>query len=275
MRLIVLYIILFSVPFSLIGQVEPDSNESSESVNIFMASLGYTSNSNNSRNANTIKMPALLSTLTYYNKSGLWASANILNYQNASELTYDAEFQLGFQKSFQEHFDIDVYYSNRNFKGDLAYEGINYDHSITVAGAYRLNNFTVDLDNEYMFGLENNYFLDISLSYDFSIEGILSKRDYLIISPTIIGSLGTTYWISDAMDHVWGGHSGGHHMGGFEPDNEFDYQRFSLIIPAMYSLGSFTISGGWFYSIPSLDLKDQNWGNQSGFLVSLIYSAIF
>lgn len=275
MRLIFLYIVLFSIPISLIGQVEPDSKESSESINIFMASLGYTSNNNDSRNANAIKMPALLSILSYYNKSGLWASVNLLNYLNTSESTYDAEFQIGFQKAFLKYFDIDVYYCNRNFKGDLAYEGINYDHSLTVAGTYRFKNFSADLDNEYMFGIENNYFLDISLSYDYSIEGIFRKSDYLIISPTISGSLGTTYWISDAMDHVWGMPGGGHHMGGFEPDNEFDYQRLSLIIPAMYSMGSFTISGGWFYSIPSKDLKEQNWSNQSGFLVSLIYSAIF
>lgn len=275
MRSLFLYIVLIFIPFTMLAQVGADSSDGDDSYNFLLASIGYTSNSDGSRNANAIKMPALVSTLSYYHNRGIWTSANLFKYQGTAEFTYDAELQLGYQKSFMKNFDISVYYTNRHFSGENAYTGIDYNHSFTANGTGRLSNFSLDLDYEYMIGKTNNYFLDISLSYDYSIEKILSSEDYLIFSPTIIGSSGTTYWISDAMGHVWGDHGGGHHMGGYEPDNNFDYQRISLILPVMYTLGSFTISGGWFYSIPSEFLKEQNWSNQSGFLVSLIYSAIF
>ena len=231
-------------------------------------------NNNNHRNPNAIQMPAFLTNLNYYSKSGLWTSANYTKYFGAPENTFEIEFDLGYQKTLFDNLDVDLQYTHHIFRGDLAYEGISYSNSVSLSGDYRLRNFSLSLDNEYMIGDNNNYFLDFGLSYDIEVSELLTSTDYLGFSPSLITSFGTTYWIPDTMEHVWGNHAGSGHMGVYTPENPFDYQRMSLILPLLYSIRSFTFSVGWYYSIPSKTLKEQNWTNQSGAIFSLIFTPI-
>lgn len=276
MRNFVFIFMLLGLPLTIRGQEIPDSAGATKQPGFLLTSLSYTSNNNNnSRLANAIKMPAIMANMAYYSNIGVWASINYFKYLVPDTNTYEVEFQIGYEKSFLDKFDIDFSYTNRQFRGDHAYEGIAYKHSLALSGTYRLGGLSAIVDNSYMIGPTNNYFLDLSLSYDFKFDGFLFKSGYLMLSPTLTGSFGTSFWVPGTIDNIWGHHMGGGHPPEFVPRNKFDYQNISLILPLQYTLGSFTLTGGWYYAIPSKILKEHSWTNQSGFLVSLSYSVIF
>ncbi len=267
------------IPIAGQAQEKKDSAGVTKDPGFLLTSLSYTTNNNSSRMTNAIKMPALMANAAYYSNIGLSASASYFKYLSPDTNTYELEFRAGYEKTLFNHLDVEVSYTNRTFRGDEAYEGISYRHNLGISGAYRLGDLTLNADNSFMFGATKNYFLDLSLSYDIKFDRFLLKNGYLAISPTLTTSFGTNYWIQGTIDHIWGnGHGGGPggmHPGKFVPKRNFDYQNFSLILPVQYTLGSFTLSGGWFYAIPSRTLKDLKWTNQSGFLVSLNYAFIF
>jgi len=276
MRTFFAYIILFLLPYALRAQGEAESTMVNKDSGFLLTTLSYTSNNNSTRLVNAIKMPALMANMAYYSNIGLYASGDYFKYMEPTTNTYEFELQVGYEKTFLDKFDVDFSYTNRHFKGDLAYEGISYGHNLELSGSYRLLDFTATVDNSYLIGQTNNYFLDLSLSYDFKFDRFLLKSGYLAFSPTFTSSFGTTFWMPGTIDHTWGNHHmGGNHMGEYVPARNFDYQNISLILPVQYTVGSFTLSAGWFYAIPSRTLKEQNWTNQSGFLVSLSYAVIF
>ena len=124
-----------------------------------------------------------------------------------------------------------------------------------------------------MIGETNNYFLDLSLSHDFTFERFLLKNGYLAISPSITGSFGTNFWLPGIIDRTWGHHGGmGHPPPFVPPARKFDYQSVNLILPLQYTISHFTLSLAGFYAIPSKILKQHLWTNQFGVLVSLSYS---
>lgn len=275
MRTFLFYILLLMLPCRLGGQVEPDSSALAQQPSFMLTSLSYTSNNNNTRLTNAIRMPALMANMSYYSNTGLRVAGDYFKYLAPDSNTYEVELRIGYEKSFNDKFEIDFSYTNRIFRGDLAYEGISYKHALALSGSYLLKGFTASLDNTFMIGPTNNYFFDLSLSYDFKFDGFIFKSGYLVVSPTLTGSSGTNFWIPATIDNVWGNQQNGYHNGQYVPKRKFDYQNISLILPLQYSLGKFTLSGGWFYTIPSRTLKKQNWTNQSGFLVSLTYLVIF
>ncbi len=275
MRTLFAYILMLVLPLALHGQSKDSTAGASKDPGFLLTSLSYTSNNNSSRLANAIKMPALMASLSYYSTIGLYGAVDYFRYLAPDTNTYEAEFKVGYEKSFLDKFDLDVSYTNRQFRGDQAYEGISYKHALGLSGTYRYKKLSAIVDNTFMTGQTKNYFLDLSLSRDFTFEKVIFKSGYLVLSPTLTTTFGTNFWIPGTIGHLWGSHPGGLHPGQYLPDKDFGYQNFSLILPVQYSLGSFTVSGGWFYTIPSKTLKDLQWTNQSGFLVSLSYVVIF
>jgi hypothetical protein len=266
---------LLFFPLILNAQEVQDSVEKPGQPGFLLATAGYSSNHNVAGIANAIKRPAMMGSLAAYTKWGWWGSVNYSNYVSALNPTWESEAEIGFEKTWKDQFDLDASYGFRLFRGDSIFVGIPYNHSLELSGAWRPHNFTLSVDNSLFLGRMPNYFLDLSLSYDFRVENLIFKNSQLVISPTATFSFGTTYWIPRMIDHTWGDHGVGNPHKPFEPKKEFDYQNFSLILPVQYSLGNFTLSAAGFYAIPSSELKGQRWTNQSGFLVSLSYALIF
>jgi hypothetical protein len=272
------YLFLTSIllfPFILNAQEVSDSAQTGSQPGFLLASFGYSSNHNVAGIANAIKRPALMGSVAAYTKWGVWGSATYSNYLSALNPTWEGEAEIGYEKTWKDQFDLDVSYGYRLFRGDSIFVGIPYNHSFEVSGAWRPKNFTLSLDNSLFLGREPNYFLDLSLSYDFMFENLIFRNSQLVISPTAALSFGTTYWIPHMIDHIWGDHGPGNPPKPFKPKKDFEYQNISLILPVQYSLGSFTLSAAGFYAIPNSELKGQRWTNQSGFLVSLSYALIF
>lgn len=276
---ILVYTLLLLMPLAGHAQEKKDSAGVTKDPGFLLTSVSYTTNNNSSRMTNAIKMPALMANAAYYSTNGLSASASYYKYLSPDTNTYELEFRAGYEKTFFDHLDVEVSYTNRTFRGDEAYEGITYRHDLGLSGAYRLGDLTLNADNSLLIGPTKNYFLDLSLSYDFTFDRVLLKNGYLAFSPTLTASFGTNFWVQGTIDHIWGKGRGvgpgGMHPGTFVPKRNFEYQNFSLILPVQYTVGSFTLSGGWFYAIPSATLKEMKWTNQSGFLVSFNYAFIF
>ncbi len=272
MRNIFAFILLILLPNALSAQIGTDTARVSKDPGFLLTSLSYTTNNNSSRLANSIRMPALMANLSYYSNIGLYGSVDYFKYIAPDTNTFEAEFNLGYARTFLDNIDLDVSYTNRQFRGDQAYQGISYNHALELSGSYRLKNFSATVDNSFMIGETKNYFLDLSLSYDISFDRFLLKSGYLAISPSISGSFGTNFWLPATIDRTWGHHGGMGHPPPFVPARNFDYQSFSLILPVQYTLGHFTLSCAGFYAIPSKLLKSHLWTNQSGFLVSLSYA---
>lgn len=275
MRNLYAFILWLVLPNALSAQIEADTVRGSKDPGFLLTTLSYTTNNNSSRLANSIRMPALMANLSYYSNIGLYGSVDYFKYIAPDTSTFEAEFKLGYTKTFLENIDLDVSYTNRQFRGDKAYEGISYNHALELSGAYHLKGFSASLDNSFMLGETKNYFLDFSLSYDFTVDKFLVKSGYLAISPSITSSFGTTYWLPGNIDHTWGNHGGMGHPPVFVPETKFGYQSTSLILPVQYTIGHFTLSCAGFYAIPSKMLKDQLWTNQFGALFSLTYLVMF
>jgi len=276
MRSINSCLLIILLPVALFGQASPDSAGTMKEPGFLLTTVSYTTNNNNTPLANAIRRPALLTNISYFSNFGLWLTGNYDKYLSTTTNTYEIELEAGYEKTFLNHFDLDFSYKRRFFNGDAAYEGIDYKQALALSGTYRLNNFSLIADNSVMIGPTKNYFLDLSLSYDFTINLPFFKSGTLFLSPTLSSTFGTTFWMSGTMGHVWGNHyGGGFHTNPYVPENKFDYQYTSLLLPLQFSLGSFILSSGCYYSIPSKTLKEQNWTNQFGFLVSLSYAINF
>lgn len=272
MRKAAFYTLLIILPLSLRGQDKTDSAGVRKDPGFLLSSLSYTNNNHSARMPNAIRMPALMANVSYYSGFGLRLSGDYFKYLAPITNTYEFEFQVGYEKTFLDKIDVGLSYTNRQFRGDHAYEGIAYRNGLELSGAYHLGGFTAMVDNSYLIGPTKNYFLDMSLSYDLKFDRFMLKNGYLALSPTFTGSFGTNFWLPGTIGHVWGNPMPHH---GEMPDGRLGYQNVSLIIPVQYSIGSFTLSAGWFYAIPSEALKKLSWKNQSGFLVSLSYAVIF
>jgi len=270
------FLLLFLVPVTLSAQESPDTAAPEKETGFLLANASYTSNNSNNVLVNAIRMPAVMANLSYYSRFGVYVSGNFDRYFPPNGKTRDLQLEIGYEKTFKDHFDIGLSYKYRQFLGNPAYQGIDYNHALMLSGTYRLKNLSLIADNSFLAGSSNNYFLDLSLSYDFQFDGLIFKSGLLLISPTITGVFGTTGWMTATMDQTWGNHyHGGNPNELFVPEKSFDYQNLSFLLPVHYSIRNITLGGGWYYSIPSKTLKEQNWTNQTGFMISLGYAIFF
>lgn len=253
-----------------------DSISEDLSFNLLMLSLSYTSNNIKYKNLdNNIKIPAYTADISFYHNSGAWASIIYANYFEAGIKTYDTEIQLGYQKTVFNFMDLNFNYGYHNFNGDANYEGISYDHSLN--GSLGLNtkflNFNIDLNS--MHGLSDNFFTDLGASLNLDVDNLIFKNDFILFNPGVTASFGTDYWIfEDFTPLQQRGRRNFLTRRGYTVD-KFEFQSTSFYLPLIYSYSNISFSFSWFYNIPSKKLKAINWENQSGFMISLMYTPMF
>jgi len=250
-----------------------DSIETQTNINFLMFGMSYTNNEIKYKSLdNNIKMPRYAVDLSYFSKTGLWASINYTNYFEATTSTYETGLQLGYQHTFLKFIDFDFNYGYHNFKGDNAFKGISYNHSLNGSLSFNSKYISFITDGYSLHGLSDNYFINLGIAFNVDIDGLLFQNDFFLFNPNIIASFGTDDWIYENFTPLqrWGRKNflarHGYSTGGFE------YQSFGLNIPVIYSLNNISLSISWFYNLPSDKLRAINWENQSGVLISLIYS---
>lgn len=271
--------LLILIPFYANSQSENDTitNINSKDIDDFsflMINASYTNNNLeylSDLSYVTEKIPTLFTNLSYINKTGLYLGGSYANYFNANTQTFEYDIEAGFQKYFDNGFDIDLYYRKHEFSGDTLLEAINYDHSINFLTGIDLDGFYLSTDLSYLLANKNNLFLDINFSRFIHIDKILFKNDMILINPSISLAFGTDYWIYENMTlSEISIIENNLRINGFS-SNSFSYEGFDIFIPVSYGINNTYLSFSWLYRIPGDKYKSLGWENKSSFMISLTY----
>lgn len=276
---IVLAIFLF-FPGTLLSQNknsdEPDTTNY-ENYSSLMINESFTNNNlsylANPTDVNYIneKIPTLFTNITYMHKSGFYLGGAYNNYFNANTKTYEYEIESGYQKYFNNGFDIDVGYTYHKFSGDSLLEGLTYNHSFTAMLGQEISKFYLSADLSYKLGNTNNLFLDLNFSRFIQVNHIFAKTDVLLINPGISVSLSHDYWLYEDLSEVDKNNLFANlKQEGYSYDT-FSYESFSIFIPVSYGIKNIYLTGSWMYRMPSKKYEYIGWENQSSFMLSLTY----
>lgn len=249
-----------------------DTIEIEENTNLLFASVSFVSNSTKNQNFKDTKIPTVIGDLTFYHHNGIYASTVYSNYINAPTNTYEAELQLGYQKSFWDLLNLDFYYGYRYFNGDDTYESIDYSHILSFSSNIEIRFLTFNINNYMFLGNSSNYFLDLDAGISYDFENLILKNDFLNLNPSFSVSYGTDFWIYDNMTdrHMHTVHNFLNNLN--QATNTFEYQSVNFFFPIIYNINNYSIAFSWMYSIPSQKFKLLNWDDQTAFMISFIYS---
>ena len=269
----VLFIILQLTTFFSYSQNSSDTTADSSDSNFsyLMINASYTNNNLDNLTGSTEKIPTLFTNVSYTNKIGLYLGGSYANYFNASTQTYEYDIEVGFQKYFDNGFDIDIYYTNHKFSGDTLLEGLNYDHSLNLSSGIDIGKFYLSTDLSYLLADENNYFLNINFSRFISLYSTLFKDDVILINPSISLNFGTDYWIYSDMTSTDKQQLSANLKNEGYTFESFGYEGFDFFIPVSYGIKNTYLTFSWLYRIPGDKYKYLGWENQSGFMLSLTY----
>jgi len=267
-------IFLFSFLSPSFAQESPQSDSTllSEPSDLLMLSLSYTSNNMKTKNYEYDRIPALLADLNFFSKYGFIASLNYTNYFKATENTYEAEVQIGYQKTLFTNFTVSSHYARRKFVGDTTYEGLAQKNTLALDFAYNWKFLDLQISNSYLNGKSDNYFLDLDLGISLDFDNVLSKNDFVLFNPTISATFGTDYWVFQNLrpnvEHAVVNYLARHNF----KSHQFEYQSIILFVPLVYNIGDIGFMVNWYYSWPSAKLTKLSWRDQSGVLFSVFYT---
>jgi len=270
------FILLIILPFISNSQNKIDSTNNSitqisKNFSSAIFSASYTNNNLEYLSGVTEKIPTLFSDISYIHKSGLYAGGSFSNYFSDSIKTYEYSLQAGYQKYFDNGFDIDLSYGMHEFSGDSLLKGLDYKHSLDLMLGYEIGKFYFSGDVTSMFGTTNNLFFDFSLSHTIQLNHIFFKKDVCLINPTVSLTFGTDFWIYENMAAdekltLFSDLS----LYGYSHD-KFSYEGFNIFLPISYGLNNTYFTFSWLYRIPSSKYEFLGWEKQSGIMLSLTY----
>lgn len=269
-----LFIILAVIPNFLYSQNSKDNttNETlEEEFSSVMFNVSYTSNNMEYLTGVTEKLPTLFATISYFHKTGLYTGIDYSSSSGDSLNSHEYSLQAGYQKYFDNGFDIDLSYSWHNFSGDSLLDGINYNHSIDLSAGIEAGKFYLSGNGSYKLGTTNNFFSELSLSRFIQIDKIFTKHDVLMINPGISISFGTDYWLYENMSLTEKQTTFAElENQGYSYEN-FSYEGFTIFLPVSYGIKNIYLTGSWLYKIPGNKYEYLGWENQSGIMFSLTY----
>ncbi|HBO74922.1 MAG TPA: hypothetical protein DD653_09585 [Marinilabiliales bacterium] len=247
-------------------------NEEQEDFSYFIVDEGYTNNNLSNSQLKDSAVATLLTDVSFCHKSGLFVSLMPSYYMNASTRSYDLDASLGFLKSFGFGLDVSAQYTYHYYNGDTLLRGIQYQHAVGASVSYSVKGLTVGVDGNALLGISNNYFVTPSLGYYLGFDDLVFEDDYFTFFPNMSATFSTDYWLYDNLG-PWKQRILERYLTerlGF-PTKTMSLQSFDFMVPLSYSVGNFTISASYMYSIPSDKYKKLTWDEQSSVLVSLSY----
>ncbi|MCK5170346.1 MAG: hypothetical protein KAQ75_10740 [Bacteroidales bacterium] len=278
--IIVLLFILIPFYANSQSQIDTTTNIDSNDINnysLLLINASYTNNNleylANVTDVTTVteKIPTLFTNLSYINKTGLYLGGSYANYFNTNTQTFEYDIEAGFQKFFDNGFDIDLYYSKHEFSGDTLLKGLNYDHSINFSTGIDVGKLYLSADFSYLLAQTDNFFFDINLSRLIQKEKLLFKNDLLLINPSISLAFGTDYWIYEDLTLDEKNDFEIYLLSNGYSFDSFSYEGFDIFIPVSYGINNTYLTFSWLYRIPGNKYKSLSWENQSGFMISLTY----
>lgn len=246
-------------------------NFDDDNYSSIMLNVSYTNNNLEYLSGTTEKIPTLFLNGTFTHKWGLYAGGSYTSYLSDTIASSEYEITAGYQKYFDNGFDLDLSYNWHNYNGDTLLEGLNYQHALGVMIGQELGKFYLSGDASYMIGNTKNLFAELSFSRYFQINHIFSKHDVLLINPGISVSFGTDYWLYENMTIAEKQSSFmSLKNAGYTPET-FSYEGFNIFVPVSYGIKSVYLSASYLYRIPGSKYEFLGWENQSGFMFSLTY----
>ncbi len=257
----------------------------------FMLDVSYTNNKVDSKDQINEPIPVLFTDISYFHKSGIWTGLMFSDYLSADSLSYDFDFQLGFQKYlFNDLFDFDINYTYHKFYGESTFEGIKYNHALNASTGLTYEFFYLYADGNFYLDNEN-YFTNFGLSLTNNLDKVFFKNDYLYIQPTASITYGTDYWLYDIFKPYIENYLipllrfRGYPVDNLSSEdltkqylsnnglstNTYSYQGVDLFIPVTYGISNVSLMFSWMYYIPSDKLKAFGMRNQSGYFISLSF----
>ena len=164
---------------------DQDTLETYAPYSSFMLNVSYTNNNLDNLSGTIEKIPTVFSNISFFHKSGFYAGVGYSHYFNDSIASYEYDVDAGYQKYFDNGFDIDISYNWHNYEGDSLLEGLNYNHSVMLMAGQDIEKSYLSSSLSYTIGNTKNIFFDISFSRFIEIDHIFSKNDALLINPTI------------------------------------------------------------------------------------------
>lgn len=275
-------------------QISDTTEYVNEEFSYVMLDVSYTNNKVESKDQTNEPIPVLFTDVSYFHKSGIWTGLMFSDYLNADSLSYDLDFQLGFQKYlFNDLFDFDINYTYHKFYGKSSFEGIKYKHALNASAGLTYEFFYLYADGNFYLDNEN-YFTDFGLSLTNELDKVFFKNDYLYIQPTGSVTYGTDHWLYDIYEPYIENNLPYFKFilrnRGFQVENltsediidlylsnnglstnTYSYQGVDLFIPVTYGIGNVSLMFSWMYYIPSDKLKAFGMRNQSGYIISLSF----
>ncbi|MGE0090694.1 MAG: hypothetical protein AB7S50_14575 [Bacteroidales bacterium] len=247
------------------------NNVGDENYSSIMLNVSYTNNNLEYLSGTTEKIPTLFANGTYTHKWGLYVGGSYAAYLSDTIASSEYELTAGYQKYFDNGFDLDLSYNWHQYDGDTLLEGLNYQHALGLMVGQELGKFYISGDASYAIGNTNNLFAELSFSRFFQINNIFSKHDVLLINPGISVSFGTDYWLYENMTIAEKqSTSVSLTNAGYTPET-FSYEGFNIFVPVSYGIKSVYLSASYLYRIPGSKYEFLGWENQSGFMFSLTY----
>lgn len=270
---ITIFIILIT-PSLIFSQNQNTTEEIADNDNNYsslMFNLSYTNNNLEYLSGSTEKIPTLFANTTYFHKSGIYAGGSYANYFSDTIPSFDYDLMAGYQKYFENGFDLDLSYNWHKFNGDSLLEGLNYNHSIDVMMGLEISKFYLSTDLSDKFGKTNNFFFDLSLSRFIQVDQLFTKNDVLLINPGISISFSTDFWLYEDMSSAEKTTTFSNLKAAGYSYDTFSYEEFNLFVPVSYGIKNIYLTASWLYRIPGDKYKFMGWENQSGFMLSLTY----
>lgn len=266
---ILTFIIFFLYPYLLFSQTDTTAYE--DNYNSFMLNLSYTNNNLENLSGTIEKVPTLFTNLSFFHKTGFYTGIAYAGYYGDNSKAYDYDIGFGFQKFFNNGFDIDFNYDWHQYSGDTILEGFNYEHSLNLSSGVDIDKFYLNSDISYYIGNTSNLNLDINFSRFIIINKIFSQFDALYINPTISVSFGTDYWMyEDMAASEKNALFADLKKTGYNYET-FSYESFNIFIPISYGIKNTYVTFSWIYKMPGAKYEYLGWENQSGFMFSLSY----
>jgi hypothetical protein len=242
-----------------------------ENFSSIMLNLSYTQNDLEYLSGATKKIPTLFSSATFFHKTGFYFGGGYSAYFNDSIESYEYDMETGYQKYFDNGFDIDLSYRWHQFSGDSLLEGLSYDHLVSLMTGWEVDNFYFSSNLSYTKGNTQNYFFDIGIARFIQFSQLFFDTDVLLLNPNISASFSTDNWLYEGMPPEEKTETITYLKSYNYSTETFGYESFDFFLPVSYGIKNTYLTVSWLYRIPGQKYKLLGWENQSGFMFSLTY----
>ncbi len=142
-----------------------------------------------SRLNDTVHQPVYSPYVSFYSKHGLFVSANYnLTGNSDSSLrksTYSLNLTVGYEWKIGNAITISPSYTHTFYDSKTMLLNRLYSNYADITATYDLTNWSTSLSGSYQWGKISDWLMNLKTSYSFTIAGIFSKKDVLLIQPGV------------------------------------------------------------------------------------------